>query len=221
MKREIAALAATVLVGASGAWAATADGTPGRDRTGGGSHPGHHEDGHDPGHDDGHDSWHDDEHWVTLRDTSGHRVGSVVLRQRDETVEISARVSSLTPGFHGFHVHQVGLCEPGATAGPFTTAGGHFPGGDPGGVTVHGEHAGDMPSLLAGEDGRAKLRLRTDRFTLEDLRDPDGSAVMVHSGPDNFANIPERYTTGGTAGPDATTLGTGDSGSRVACGVID
>jgi Cu-Zn family superoxide dismutase len=217
MKREVAALAATVLVGASGAWAATADGTPGRDRAGGEAHHGPHHDGHDDWHHDGHDDWHDDEHWVTVRDTSGRRVGSAVLRQRGDTVEISARLSSLTPGFHGLHVHQVGLCEPDAAAGPFTTAGGHLPGGD----SAHGEHAGDLPSLLAGQDGRAKLRFRTDRFTLEDLRDSDGSAVMVHSGPDNFANIPERYTTGGTPGPDATTLGTGDSGSRVACGVID
>jgi Cu/Zn superoxide dismutase len=55
----------------------------------------------------------------------------------------------------------------------------------------------------------------TDRFTIADLRDVDGSAVMVHSGPDNFANIPARY-----GGPDQETLNTGDSGSRIACGVV-
>jgi Cu-Zn family superoxide dismutase len=77
-----------------------------------------------------------------------------------------------------------------------------------------------MPSLLVTETGRAFSQFVTDRFTLADLRDADGSAVMVHAGPDNFANIPERYSSGGIPGPDATTLATGDAGARVACGVI-
>ena len=64
-------------------------------------------------------------------------------------------------------------------------------------------------------DGEAMLGTVTDRFNLADLHDADGSAVMVHSGPDNFANIPPRY-----GGPDQETLATGDSGSRVACGVV-
>ena len=55
---------------------------------------------------------------------------------------------------------------------------------------IHGAHAGDMSSLLVKGNGTATLRLTTDRFTLADLRDADGSAVMVHAGPDNFANIP-------------------------------
>ena len=46
---------------------------------------------------------------------------------------------------------------------------------------------------------------------------------MLHAGPDNLANIPARYATGTppVPGPDATTKGTGDAGSRLACGVID
>jgi superoxide dismutase, Cu-Zn family len=47
--------------------------------------------------------------------------------------------------------------------------------------------------------------------------DDEGTAVMVHAGPDNFANIPERYAPNG---PDADTLKTGDSGDRIACGVV-
>ena len=50
---------------------------------------------------------------------------------------------------------------------------------------------------------------------LAQLRDADGSALIVHAGPDNFANIPPRYGT-----PDADTLATGDSGARAACGVV-
>jgi superoxide dismutase, Cu-Zn family len=59
------------------------------------------------------------------------------------------------------------------------------------------------------------LATATDRFSIADLRDADGSAVMVHSGADNFANIPARY-----GGPDQETLSTGDAGSRLACGVV-
>jgi Cu-Zn family superoxide dismutase len=104
-------------------------------------------------------------------------------------------------------VHTTGRCD----ASTFATAGGHF---NPSGA-AHNAHAGDLPSLLVNANGRATLATATDRFSLADLRDADGSAVMVHSGPDNFANIPPRYGT-----PDQATLDTGDSGSRVACGVV-
>jgi len=91
------------------------------------------------------------------------------------------------------------------------SAGGHL---NPSGAG-HGDHAGDLPSLLVNADGRGLLAAVTDRFSLDDLRDADGSALMVHSGRDNFANIPARY-----GGPDAETLETGDSGARLACGVV-
>ena len=52
-----------------------------------------------------------------------------------------------------------------------------------------------MPSLLVNADGTASAAFETDRFTIRQLRDADGSAVMVHAGPDNFANIPPRYGT--------------------------
>jgi Cu/Zn superoxide dismutase len=78
-------------------------------------------------------------------------------------------------------------------------------------------HEGDLPSLLVKRNGTATLRATTDRFTLGDLRDRDGSAVMVHAGADNYANIPPRYA---PTGPDQETLDTGDSGDRVACGRI-
>ena len=146
---------------------------------------------------------------ATLRNATGEKVGRVEMRERRRAgvVRLVARVRGLAPGFHGFHVHTTGRCD----APAFTTAGGHF---NPGGAT-HNVHAGDLPSLLVNADGRAMLATATDRFSLADLRDADGSAVMVHSGPDNFANIPPRYGT-----PDQATLDTGDSGSRVACGVV-
>lgn len=150
---------------------------------------------------------------AVLRDASGEKVGLAFLRERRGKVEVEAEVWGITPGFHGFHVHTVGECVP-----PFTSAGGHF---NPTGAS-HGDHAGDMPSLLVNADGTAELAFETDRFSLRDLFDADGSAVMVHSGRDNFANIPSRYRSDvtGAPGPDAETLATGDAGSRVACGVV-
>ncbi|WP_107771079.1 superoxide dismutase family protein [Nocardioides sediminis] len=154
---------------------------------------------------------------VTLVGVNGERIGWVKMREYHGRVVVSGWAGGLTPGFHGFHIHSVGLCEAGAPNGPFTTAAGHYAGAMPN----HGDHAGDMPSLLVTASGDAWASFMTDRFTLDELRDTDGSAVMVHAGPDNFANIPTRYTAAGVPGPDATTLATGDAGARVACGVID
>jgi len=155
---------------------------------------------------------------VALHDVDGSKVGWVSLRQTRGHVVVRGIARGLTPGFHGFHIHAIGLCEADAPDGPFTTAGGHFTGGPPN----HGDHAGDMPSLLVTANGHAFSKFVTDRFVLADLRDTDGSAVMVHEGRDNFANIPrERYSAAGVPGPDATTLKTGDAGDRAACGVID
>ena len=62
------------------------------------------------------------------------------------------------------------------------------------------------------------MTFQTDRLTTENLMDDNGSALMIHSDPDNYANIPERYA---AAGPDEDTRSAGDAGSRLACGVIE
>jgi superoxide dismutase, Cu-Zn family len=151
---------------------------------------------------------------VELRNASGADVGFVKLTKQGGKVIVRGEVSGLTPGFHGFHVHGVGQC-----VAPFTSAGGHY---NPGGVG-HGSHAGDMPSLLVLDDGTAEGQFATDNFAIDELFDADGSAIIVHAGADNFANIPTRYqsTTEGVFGPDSATLATGDAGARVACGVVD
>jgi Cu-Zn family superoxide dismutase len=151
---------------------------------------------------------------IDLQNAAGAGIGFVKLSKQGGKVIVRGEVSGLTPGFHGFHVHGVGQC-----VAPFTSAGGHY---NPGG-TGHGAHAGDMPSLLVLADGTAQAQFASDRFAIDDLFDADGSAIIVHAAPDNFANIPTRYqsTTEGVFGPDSATLATGDAGARVACGVVD
>jgi superoxide dismutase, Cu-Zn family len=153
---------------------------------------------------------------ATIHDATGQRVGVAFFRERQGEVAVTGAVRGLAPGFHGFHVHGVGECVP-----PFTSAGPHQD-LDPEGVD-HGDHAGDLPSLLVNGDGTGELYFATDRFTLDNLFDADGSALMVHAGRDNYANIPDRYQQddSGVYGPDAATLATGDAGARAACGVIE
>ena len=154
---------------------------------------------------------------VTLYNAEGDRVGRARLKPvGDGETRVQARITEAVPEFHGFHIHSIGECDPSATDGPFTSAGGHLAHAG----QTHGAHAGDLPSLLVMADGTARLEFVTDRFEVSDLKDDDGSAVIVHAGRDNFANIPSRYTTSGQPGPDAATLATGDAGARYACGEV-
>ena len=128
----------------------------------------------------------------------------------------------LSPGFHGLHIHSVGKCEANSVApsggapGDFNSAGGHLQ------VPGHTSHpaSGELTSLEVRSDGSAKLVTTTDAFTKADLSGPEGSALIIHEGSDNFANIPPRYSAEGKPGPDEKTMATGDAGKRVACAVI-
>ncbi len=155
---------------------------------------------------------------ATLQDASGADIGWARFEPDGDAVHVKVRAYGLSPGFHGFHVHTLGVCD-GAVG--FTSAGGHY--NPAGAAATHAHHAGDMPSLLVKQDGTAELDFRTDAFTVDQLLDADGSAVIVHAGPDNFGNIPGRYLSGALLipGPDATTLATGDAGARAACGVVE
>jgi len=158
---------------------------------------------------------------AVIRGANGATLGTALLQRTRQGVQVTVRATGLTAGFHGFHIHGVGVCDPtttnpDGTPAPFTSAGGHF---NPA-AAGHGAHAGDLPVLLAVASGSAASTVVTDRFTLESLFDADGSAFIVHAGPDNLAHIPARYTAAGVAGPDAATLATGDAGGRFGCGVI-
>lgn len=159
---------------------------------------------------------------AVLNDAEGTEVGTVRFAEVSAGTEVVAEVQGLEPGFYGLHVHTTGLCEPDSSApdepgttGAFLSAGGHLGGAD----AEHPQHAGDLPALLVTEDGLGFLTTVTDRFDVQELvADDDGSAVMIHSDPDNYANVPERYA---PDGPDEDTLGTGDAGARLACGVVE
>lgn len=148
---------------------------------------------------------------ATLHNPAGDAVGTVRLHvSGGDRVQVTVSAEGLSPGFHGFHIHAVGDCGVGNPATPFLSAGGHF---NPGGAT-HPSHAGDQPVLLVNADGTASAQFETDRFEVSGLLDENGSSIIVHALPDNYANV-TRYGT-----PDVTTLATGDAGGRVACGVV-
>lgn len=157
-----------------------------------------------------------------LRDASGGAVGRVVMRQgRQGKVSVTVRARGLQPGFHGFHIHEKGVCEapsqsPEGKTGAFLSAGGHIKSG----AQTHGAHSGDMPPLFAQRDGTARAAFAIDSFGVRKLVEGDASAAMIHAGADNLGNIPPRYSAGGQPGPDEETKKTGDAGDRAACGVV-
>jgi Cu-Zn family superoxide dismutase len=123
-------------------------------------------------------------------------------------VEITVKVSGLTPGPHGLHLHAIGRCE-----APFTSAGGHFDPGPSGNTDPdvnHPYHMGDLPNLVADAAGEATLTAITTRVTLSpgplSLFDNDGTAVIVHGNPDQ-----------GQSGEAKSGV---SGGPRVACGVV-
>jgi superoxide dismutase, Cu-Zn family len=142
---------------------------------------------------------------VDLKSGSGQTVGQATLTQAGSSVEIRVTASGLAPGQHGIHLHAVGQCD-----GPdFTTAGGHFnPASKQHGLkNPQGPHAGDMPNLEVGADGRANQTFRTDMVTLvsgpTSVFDADGTALVIHAMPD-----------------DEMTDPAGNSGPRIACAVV-
>jgi len=169
-----------------------------------------------------------------LRNVDGDVVAVVKMQRGDGgKVRVRAFGRRIEPAeeFHGFHVHTTGECDPESVdptteeVVPFFSAGGHFNPGE----NAHGEHAGDFPVLLVNDDGTARARFVTDRFRINELFDEDGSAVIIHEGRDNYANIPATTPTGedryhshleDVFGPDSITLATGDAGNRFACGVV-
>lgn len=141
---------------------------------------------------------------ASLNPTAGNKTyGEVTFEQVGGKVRVVAQVARLTPSQeHGFHVHEVGDC--GSADG--TSAGGHFnPQGKPhGGPGSMARHAGDLPNLKANAKGRATLTVEVEGLTVTPgPASVVGRSVVVHAKPDDYRSQPS-----------------GDSGARVACGVI-
>lgn len=158
-----------------------------------------------------------------LVDPSGDSRGTVKFAEVDGGTQVTVEAMGMPPGFHGLHIHGVGLCEPDSEnpskpgeRGAFLSATGHLAGPDR--DAGHPEHAGDLPPLSVSQDGSGHITTLTDRLDRDLLMDDDGSAVVIHENPDNLAHIPERYA---PDGPDEDTLSAGDGGSRIACGALN
>ena len=140
---------------------------------------------------------------ATLAPTAGNRAsGTVTFTPNGDRVRVVAKVTGLTAGMHGFHIHEKGDCS----AADAMSAGGHFnPANKPHGNPAAGEHhGGDMPMLEADAAGNASIDFTLDTVTLDGGPNTViGRAVIVHKDPDDYKTQP-----------------TGNSGARVACGVI-
>ena len=143
-----------------------------------------------------------------LKDTQGQAVGTAVFSQDPSGVKLQVQVNGFTAataGEHGIHVHTTGKCE----ATGFTSAGGHFnPGSKKHGLNnSEGHHAGDMPNIVFDAAGNATYERVLQGVTLGDgpasLMDADGSALVIHAGPDDLVTDPA-----------------GNSGARVVCGEL-
>jgi superoxide dismutase, Cu-Zn family len=140
-----------------------------------------------------------------IKNAEGETIGTASLRATKDGVRLTINVNGLPEGLHAVHVHSVGKCE-----GPaFTSAGPHFnPLNKKHGLeNPAGPHAGDLPDMYVEKNGAGRYGVLVDRITLGpgemSIFDADGSAIVIHVTADDNVTDP-----------------TGDSGDRIACGVI-
>jgi len=144
---------------------------------------------------------------ANIMNAQGMQIGTAKLKAVKDGVQISVKVAGLSAGDHGIHIHTVGKCE-----GPaFTTAGGHF---NPTSAH-HGmnntmdphPHAGDLPNLKVAANGKGSATVVAKGVTLGDgansLFHDGGTSLVIHAKADDLMSDPS-----------------GNSGDRVACGVI-
>lgn len=137
-------------------------------------------------------------------DAEGVNVGSVNLLGGPNGVmlEVSVDTYGLETGWHGLHLHQVGNCD---DLGVFTNSGGHVGkvDGGHGLLNPKGPEGGDLPNIWVNADGAAGYEAFSSLFSLSDLADEDGAALIIHAGRDDHMTQP-----------------IGGAGPRVACAVI-
>lgn len=138
-----------------------------------------------------------------LSPTQGNDVkGQVTFLEETQGVRVTANITGLTPGKHGFHIHEKGDCS----ASDATSAGGHWnpTGMKHGGPTSGEHHLGDLGNITANEEGVARFERVFPFLSFTGQNTFLGKAVIVHQGVDDLESQPS-----------------GDAGARVACGVIE
>lgn len=140
-----------------------------------------------------------------LRDVNGATLARAMLEQTSDAVRIRIEATGLAAGTYGAHVHMTGRCD----APDFASAGGHW---NPtehqhGHDNPQGAHLGDLPNLVVAADGTGTISFDIAGATLRgasnSVLDEDGAAVIVHAEPDDYRTDPS-----------------GNSGARIACGVV-
>jgi len=141
---------------------------------------------------------------AVLKDAAGKDVGTASFFTTPSGTLIDLNLTAVPPGVHAVHIHAVGICEP----PDFKSAGPHF---NPdqtkhGMMSPEGPHAGDLPNIHVPADGKLEVEILDPLVTIGQeaaLLDDDGSAIVIHAGPDDYKTDPA-----------------GTSGGRIACGVI-
>lgn len=140
-----------------------------------------------------------------IRDGSGRPVARSIATAAGGGIRIRVEAGSLAPGTYGVHVHSVGRCDPTGfeSAGPHWNPTGRSHGRD----NPQGQHLGDLPNLVIGAAGSGSFEFTIPRASLDrgpvPMLDADGAAVVIHAQADDYRTDPS-----------------GNSGSRIACGVF-
>ena len=141
-----------------------------------------------------------------LRDAAGRVRARSTVEQSGDSLRVRVEAVAMSPGAYGAHIHATGRCE----APAFTTAGPHWnpTGASHGKDNPQGMHKGDLPNLLVGTDGRGSFEYTIPNASISGrgpnpVMDADGAAMVVHAAADDFQTDPS-----------------GNSGARVACGVL-
>jgi superoxide dismutase, Cu-Zn family len=143
---------------------------------------------------------------AVLKNADGVEVATATFTSAKGGVRVHVVATGLPPGKHGIHIHAVGKCDP----PEFASAGGHLnPAGKKHGLhNPAGAHAGDLPNLAVGRAGKAKATFTARGAMLGDeagsLLSAEGTSLVIHANPDDEKSDPA-----------------GNSGPRIACGVIE
>ena len=143
---------------------------------------------------------------TSLRSAQGQAIGEASATRAGNVVRVRVTVHGFAPGTHGVHLHQVGRCD----APDFASAGGHW---NPtshqhGRLNPQGPHLGDLPNLVVGRNGMGRIDFSVPvpagtAAGANPLLDADGTSVVIHAAADDLRTDPS-----------------GNSGARIACGVL-